>query len=34
MHHATHLQDWTDDLVLLENGVPVMPEEEIGRAHV
>lgn len=27
MHHATHLQDWTDDLVLLENGVPVMPEE-------
>lgn len=27
MHHATHLQDWTGDLVLLENGVPVMPEE-------
>lgn len=27
MHHATHLRDWTDDLVLLENGVPVMPEE-------
>jgi thioredoxin reductase len=27
MHHATHLQDWTEDLVLLENGVPVMPED-------
>lgn len=27
MHHAAHLQDWTDDLVLLENGVQVMPEE-------
>lgn len=27
MHHATHLRDWTDDLVLLENGVPVTAEE-------
>lgn len=27
MHHATHLRDWTDDLILLENGVPVSPQE-------
>lgn len=27
MHHATHLRDWTDDLVLLENGVPVTKDE-------
>lgn len=27
MHHATHLGDWTDDLVLLENGVQVTAEE-------
>jgi thioredoxin reductase len=27
MHHATHLRDWSDDLVLLENGVPVTAEE-------
>jgi thioredoxin reductase len=27
MHHATHLKDWTDDLVLLENGVQVTTDE-------
>lgn len=27
MHHAGMLRDWTDDLVLLENGTPVPPEE-------
>lgn len=27
MHHAVHLQDWTRDLILLENGVPVTSDE-------
>lgn len=27
MHHSVHLQDWTDDLVLLENGVEVTAED-------
>lgn len=27
MHHATHLRDWTDDLILLENGVAVTAVE-------
>lgn len=27
MHHAAHLQDWTDDLILLENGVEVTAED-------
>lgn len=27
MHHASHLRDWSDDLVLLENGVLVTAEE-------
>jgi thioredoxin reductase len=27
MHHVTHLLDWTDDLVLLENGVAVSEDE-------
>lgn len=27
MHHATHLQDWTQDLILLENGVSVTQDE-------
>jgi thioredoxin reductase len=27
MHHATHLKDWTDDLILLENGVAVTAKE-------
>lgn len=27
MHHAVHLADWTDDLILLENGVDVTPDQ-------
>lgn len=27
MHHSVHLSDWTDDLILLENGVEVTAEE-------
>lgn len=27
MHHAVHLADWTDDLILLENGVAVTAEQ-------
>lgn len=27
MHHSVHLADWTDDLILLENGVEVTVEE-------
>lgn len=27
MHHSVHLADWTNDLILLENGVAVTPEE-------
>lgn len=27
MHHSVHLRDWTDDLILLENGVDVTEEE-------
>lgn len=30
MHHAMHLRDWTDDLVLLENGVAVTREEAVA----
>lgn len=29
MHHSVHLADWTDDLVLLENGVEVTAEEAV-----
>jgi thioredoxin reductase len=29
MHHSVHLQDWTDDLILLENGVEVTAEEAV-----
>lgn len=27
MHHSVHLADWTDDLILLENGVEVSAEQ-------
>ncbi len=27
LHHSVHLQDWTDDLILLENGVEVAAQE-------
>lgn len=29
LHHSVHLQDWTDDLILLENGVEVTAEEAV-----
>lgn len=29
MHHAVHLSDWTDDLILLENGVAVTADQAV-----
>ncbi|MDZ4086875.1 MAG: NAD(P)/FAD-dependent oxidoreductase [Tabrizicola sp.] len=29
MHHAVHLSDWTDDLILLENGVAMTADQAV-----